>query len=129
MKDNELLKMTVEKTTRMFGVDIQEIKERKDWKQYKDTFIDMVQRPMVCLKDFGFTDSEIQEFLRATEEELHICLALVVLRKAIDGCHNMAELEGSFSKIWFSEKVLDELADMADTILNSYVIAKGGQVF
>ena len=70
MKDNKLLKETVVKTTQKFGIHVEYIQQREDWKEAKELFIDMVQEPMVCLKDFGYTDGEIQKFLRATEKEL-----------------------------------------------------------
>ncbi len=129
MKDNKLLKETVVKTTLKFGIHVEYIQQREDWKEAKELFIDMVQEPMVCLKDFGFTDGEIQKFLRATEKGLPTCLALVVMKKAIDGCHNMGELKESFLRLWFDQDVLNELVGMASAILDDYFIMKGGTVF
>lgn len=110
-------------------INIDEIKQKKQWNSDKREFINQITNVMYQLQDFGFTKSEIDGFVNGAETTLHFVLFLYMMKKNAKKAKSQDEFQELMIREWNSEKCLDNLNDISGLILDDFFEKKGGSVF
>ena len=110
-------------------IDLNEIKNREEWNDAKNSFVRKVTSVMFQLENFGFKKSEISSFISGTEITLNYALFLYILKKVSKNATDEKELKTKIIKEWNSRNVLDNLDEMSEVILDDFFERKGGVVF
>ena len=110
-------------------IDLNEIKNREEWNDAKNSFVRKVTSVMFQLENFGFKKSEISSFISGTEITLNYALFFYILKKVSKNATDEKELKTKIIKEWNSRNVLDNLDEMSEVILDDFFEIKGGVVF
>lgn len=110
-------------------IDLNEIKNREEWNDAKNSFVRKVTSVMFQLENFGFKKSEISSFISGTEITLNYALFFYILKKVSKNATDEKELKTKIIKEWNSRNVLDNLDEMSEVILDDFFEKKGGVVF
>lgn len=110
-------------------IDLNEIKNREEWNDAKNSFVRKVTSVMFQLENFGFKKSEISSFISGTEITLNYALFFYILKKVSKNATDEKELKTKIIKEWNSRNVLDNLDEMSEVILDDFFERKGGVVF
>ena len=110
-------------------IDLNEIKNREEWNDAKNSFVRKVTSVMFQLENFGFKKSEISSFILGTEITLNYALFFYILKKVSKNATDEKELKTKIIKEWNSRNVLDNLDEMSEVILDDFFERKGGVVF
>ena len=110
-------------------IDLNEIKNREEWNDAKNSFVRKVTSVMFQLENFGFKKSEISSFISGTEITLNYALFFYILKKVSKNATDEKELKTKIIKEWNSRNVLDNLDEMSAVILDDFFERKGGVVF
>lgn len=129
MQDSQRLFNLVLSTSDRLGIKIESVKQRKDWKNDKDAFITSVIAPMQALKDFGFTESEIQSFILGSNMTLEYVLFLYIVKQAAKESKNYKEFQEEIITKWNAKDLLNNLAKISDIFLDDFFTRKGGVCF
>ena len=126
---NQRLYDIVQTSSKRLGIETKDVKKRYNWKQERDAFIGRVTEPMIMLKDFGFTDSEVKAFIKGAEESLDSVIFFYLVKKMVKESKDSEEFQEKIVTEWHSPKLLDYLNDISDIILDDFFIRKGGICF
>ena len=129
MKDNQRLYDIVQTSSKRLGIETKDVERRYNWEQERDAFIQRVTEPMIMLKDFGFTDSEVKAFIKGAEESLDSVIFFYLMKKVRKECKNGKEFKEKLESDWESPELLDYLNDISSIVLNDFFIKKGGMCF
>ena len=126
---NQRLYNIVQVSSKKLGIKLEDVKKKQNWKQEKDAFISRVTEPMIMLKDFGFTDSEVKAFTKGAEESLDSVIFFFLLKKMGKESKNSHEFKEKMIAEWYSPELLHYLKDISDIIEDAFFIRKGGIIF
>ena len=126
---NQRLYDIVQTSSKRLGIEIKDVEKRYNWKQERDAFISRVTEPMIMLRDFGFTDSEVKAFTKGAEESLDSVIFFYLVKKMVKESKDLEEFQEKLITEWHSPKLLNYLNDISDIILDDFFIRKGGICF
>ena len=126
---NQRLYDIVQTSSKRLGIEIKDVEKRYNWKQERDAFISRVTEPMIMLRDFGFTDSEVKAFTKGVEESLDSVIFFYLVKKMVKESKDLEEFQEKLITEWHSPKLLNYLNDISDIILDDFFIRKGGICF
>ena len=126
---NQRLYDIVQTSSKRLGIETKDVEKRYNWKQEKDAFISRVTEPMIMLRDFGFTDSEVKAFTKGVEESLDSVIFFYLVKKMVKESKDLEEFQEKLITEWHSPKLLNYLNDISDIILDDFFIRKGGICF
>ena len=126
---NQRLYDIVQTASKRVGIEIKDVEKRYNWKQERDAFISRVTEPMIMLRDFGFTGSEVKAFTKGAEESLDSVIFFYLVKKMVKESKDLEEFQEKLITEWHSPKLLNYLNDISDIILDDFFIRKGGICF
>jgi len=126
---NQRLYNIVQVSSKKLGIKLEDVKKKPNWEDEKADFISRVTEPMIMLKDFGFTDSEVKAFIQGVEDSLDSVIFFFLLKKMGKESKNSHEFKEKMIAEWYSPEVLVYLKDISDIIEDAFFIRKGGMCF
>lgn len=122
---NQRLYNIVQVSSKKLGIKLEDVKKKPNWEDEKADFISRVTEPMIMLKDFGFTDSEVKAFIQGVEDSLDSVIFFFLLKKMGKESKNSHEFKEKMIAEWYSPEVLVYLKDISDIIEDAFFIRKG----
>ena len=127
--DNQRLYNIVITSSEMLGVKTEDIKKRGEWNAEVKAFIDKVSVTMLSLRDFGFTEAEVESFICGAESIMDKVIFFYLMKKTSKDSTVPEEFKQRVVSEWYSSNIFEYLNDISDIVLDAFFEQKGGSCF